>query len=228
MLSSNKLRARKILIALRDKYSKAKIVLKYSNNFELLVSVMLSAQTTDLQVNKVTGVLFPKYKKTRNELADIYNQFNKLNIPKKDLIEIVNFANVNLKELEKDIRSIGLYKTKAKNIKASAVILLKHYNGIIPKSMEEIITLPGVGRKTANVVLGNAYGIVEGIAVDTHVKRLSKKYGFTKETNPDRIEKDLMVLFDRKDWFKLTYLLIEHGRNIRKFKKDFIVDQGLA
>ena len=101
-------------------------------------------------------------------------------------------------------------------------ILLDRYNGLIPKSIDELTKFPGVGRKTANVVLGNAYGIYEGIAVNTHVKKLSRKYGFTKESNPEKIERDLMALFAKKHWFKITYLLIEHGRNIRKTKKDFL------
>jgi endonuclease-3 len=129
--------------------------------------------------------------------------------------------------LEIDIKSIGLYRNKAKNIKLTSQMLLNKFNVEIPKSIKNMIELPGVGRKTANVVLGNAYGIVEGIAVDTHVKRLSLAYKFTKEKDPKKIEQDLMELFDKKDWFLLTYLLIEHGRNLRKIKKDFIVLKDL-
>ena len=217
-----KQKARRILSLLKKHYPNAKIILNYSNNFELLVSVMLSAQTTDIGVNKVTKVVFPKYQKENKEFDKHYKEYKNLRLPKKELVEIVNFAFINLKELEKDIKSIGLYKNKAKNIKASALMLLEDFKGIIPKSISELTKLPGVGRKTANVVLGNAYGIVEGIAVDTHVKRLSLKYGFTKSTNPKIIEKDLMAIFPKKDWFKITYLLIEHGRTLRKLKKDFI------
>ena len=223
----DKFRAQKILSLLRKHYPNAKIILKYSNNFELLVSVVLSAQTTDTQVNKVTSSLFPKYQKENKNLVKLYEKYKDSKTSQKELIGIINFASVDLKELENDIKSIGLFRNKARNIKLASQVLLDKFNAEIPKTIAEITTLPGVGRKTANVVLGNAYGIVEGIAVDTHVKRLSQKYGFTKEKNPDKIEKDLMKLFDKKDWFSVTYLLIEHGRNIRKTKSDFIIDQDL-
>lgn len=219
----DKEKAAKILNILKKRYSNAKTILNYSNNFELLIAVMLSAQTTDLQVNKVTAVLFPKYQHPNEKYKNGYLKYKNFKLEKKQLIEIVNFALVDLFELEDDIRSIGLYKGKAKNIKLTSQMLLDKFLGYIPKTIEELIILPGVGRKTANVVLGNAYGITEGIAVDTHVKKLSLKYGFTKNTNPEKIEKDLMNLFDKKDWFKITYLLIEHGRSLRKLKTDFIV-----
>jgi len=218
-----KQKARRILSLLKKHYPNTTIILKYSNNFELLVSVILSAQTTDIQVNKVTAVAFPKYKKENKEFNNYYNKYKDLKIPKKELVEIVNFAYENLDQLEANIKSIGLYKNKANNIKKTALMLLNDFKGKLPKSIIEMTKLPGVGRKTANVFLGNAYGIVEGIAVDTHVKRLSLKYGFTKSKNPEKIEKDLMNLFAKKDWLKVTYLLIEHGRNIRKIKKDFII-----
>jgi endonuclease-3 len=223
----NKEKAKRILDLLKKHYPNAKIILKYSNNFELLVSVILSAQTTDVQVNKVTATLFPKYQKTNKKYANEYSKCKHLKILKNELIEIINFANIDLKELENDIKSIGLYRNKAKNIKLTSQMLLNKFNVEIPKSIKEMTELPGVGRKTANVVLGNAFGIVEGIAVDTHVKRLSLTYGFTKEKDPDKIERDLMKLFDKKDWFLLTHLLIEHGRNLRKIKKDFIVLKDL-
>lgn len=223
----NKKRAEKILEVLKKHYPNAKIILKYSNNFELLVAVILSAQTTDVQVNKVTAGLFHKYQKPNKKYKNEYLKHKDLSLPSKELVEIVNFANVNLGNLENDIKSIGLYKNKAKNIKSSAQLLLDKYRGVLPKTINEMVKLPGVGRKTANVVLGNAFGIVEGIAVDTHVKRLSQKYGFSKSTNPVQIEKDLMKIFPKKDWFKLIYLLIEHGRNIRKTKNDFISSLNL-
>lgn len=218
----NKQKALEIFNILKKHYPNAKTILKFSNNFELLVSVMLSAQTTDLQVNKVTAVLFPKYQKENPKYLKKYNQFKNPNLSRMELIEIVNFAETNLIELENDIKSIGLFKTKAKNIQAMAMLLLTAYKGLIPKTIAELISLPGVGRKTANVVLANAYGISEGIAVDTHVKRLSLKYGFTKNTNPDKIEKDLMLLFPKEKWLELTYLLIDHGRNLKNLKEDFI------
>lgn len=191
----------KILMLLKKHYPSARIVLLYENNWELLVAVMLSAQCTDVMVNKVTARLFPKY---RN------GSMRK---------EIINFAEVDIHILEQDIKSTGFYKNKAKNIKASARILLERFEGRIPKNMEKLLELPGVARKTANVVLGNAYGIVEGIAVDTHVKRLSNRLGFTTQANPDKIEKDLMKIFSKKEWFGLTYRLINHGRTICEAKK---------
>jgi endonuclease-3 len=201
------------------------MLLHYSNNFELLVAVMLSAQTTDALVNKITPFLFLKYKKQNKKYFNKYSKYKNLGLPKDELVEMVNFAFSDLKELEASIKQVGLYKNKAKNIKLSAKLLLDEFGGEIPRSIEDLMKLPGVGRKTANVVLGNAYGIVEGIAVDTHVKRLSQKYGFSKNKNADKIEQDLMKLFDKKDWFKLSYLLIEHGRNIKKVKRDFILEK---
>ena len=190
-----KVRAKKILNILKKNYPDAKISLNYSNNLELLIAVMLSAQTTDAAVNKATPHLFNKYN------------------------SIKKFANANLKTLERDIKSIGLYKTKAKNIKNTSNILFKSFNSEVPKTMNELLTLPGVGRKTANVVLSHAYNIIEGIAVDTHVRRLAFELGLTREKNPDKIEKDLMKLFNKNDWPLITHLLIAHGR-----KKDKRVD----
>jgi endonuclease-3 len=219
--------AKKILTLLQKKYPKAKIILNYSNNLELLISIVLSAQTTDIQVNKVTKNLFPKYSKENLKLKNKYLLYQGLKIKKDMLNELVNFSHGNINDLENDIKSIGLYKNKAKNIKALCLMLLDTYKGEFPRTIEKLTLLPGVGRKTANVFLGNAFKISEGIAVDTHVKRLSIKYGFSKNKTPDKIEKDLMLLFDKKDWFKLTYLLIEHGREIRKIKKDFILEKNL-
>jgi endonuclease III len=198
----NKLRARKILSVLEERYPNPKILLTYSNNFELLVSVMLSAQTTDAQVNKITPSLFKKYQ-GKNEPE-----------------EISNFANADINKLEKDISSIGLFRSKAKNIKAASQIILKKFKGKIPKTMDEMLILPGVGRKTANVVLWNGYGIIEGIAVDTHVKKQAKNLGFTKNEDPAKIEKDLMALFSKKDWPLVTYLLISYGRDMRKNREN--------
>ncbi len=223
----NRTKAKIILNLLNKHYPDAKIILRYSNNFELLVSVILSAQTTDIQVNKVTSKLFAKYKRKQDNFEKQHKTYKNLAISKKEMIELVNFAYANPHDLEKDIKSIGLYKNKAKNIKETSYLLLEKFKGKIPDTIPLLITLPGVGRKTANVVLGNAFGITEGIAVDTHVARLSLKYGFTKQKNPDKIEKDLMKLFDKKDWFKLTYLLIKHGRDVRKTKKDFILEKDL-
>lgn len=158
---------------------------------------MLSAQCTDKMVNIVTARLFNKYK------------------------TVEDYAKADIRELEQDVKSTGFYRNKAKNIKAAARLILERYHGEVPKKMEELLTLPGVARKTANIVLGNAYNNdvsqqawlrVQGIAVDTHVGRLSQRLGFSKNVNTDKIEKDLMKIIPKKDWFRLTYLLIEHGR----------------
>lgn len=223
----NPSKAKKILTLLQKEYPNAKIILNYSNNLELLISIVLSAQTTDIQVNKVTKNLFPKYSKENLKPKNKYKSYSDLKIKRRLLIEMVNFAFININELENDIKSIGLYKNKAKNIKTLCLKLLDECKGEFPRTIEKLTLLPGVGRKTANVFLGNAFKISEGIAVDTHVKRLSIKYGFSKNKTPEKIEKDLMVLFNKKDWFRLTYLLIEHGRKIRKVKKDFILEKNL-
>jgi len=177
-----------ILNTLKRLLPDAKIVLRYSNHWELLVAVILSAQCTDKQVNKVTARLFRKYR------------------------TIEDYINVDKKEFEKDIFSTGFYRNKTKHILESAKIIQNQFGGRVPQTMKEILTLPGVARKTANVVLGNAYGIVEGIAVDTHVIRLSRLWELTKETDPVKIEKDLMKLIPKKDWFIFTYHIIEYGR----------------
>jgi endonuclease-3 len=185
----------KIFDLLRHEYPNAKIILNYSNPWELTVAVILSAQCTDKRVNVVTKQLFIKY-----PLLDDY-------------------LKADIKEFEQEIRSTGFYRNKAKNILASAKIVKKKYNGKVPNSMKEILTLPGIARKSANVILGNAYGVVEGIAIDTHVRRLSLRLKLTKHMNPEKIERDLMKLFPKKNWFSLTYLLIEHGRAVCDAKK---------
>lgn len=187
-LDGKKQRTEKIIAKLKELFPDAKIVLKYSNNWELLVAVILSAQCTDKMVNKVTEKLFKKYK-TLDE-----------------------YVKADVQEFEQDIKSSGFYRAKTKNILASAKVVKEKYGGKVPASMAEILTLPGVARKTANVVLGNAHEIVEGIAVDTHVRRLSKLLKLTAHDDPVKIEKDLMNIVPRKDWFKFTYLLIDYGR----------------
>lgn len=197
-----KKRANKILKRLKRAYPRAKIVLNYKNNIQLLVSVMLSAQTTDKQVNKVTEELFQKYK------------------------TVDDFANANLKKFEQEIHSTGFYHNKAKNIIAATKMIRDKFGGKLPKTMEDMLELPGVARKTANIVLANAHGVVEGIAVDTHVRRVSGHLGLTNEKNPDKIEQDLMKLFDKKDWFKLSYLFIEYGRNVHTAKNPTPCSKG--
>lgn len=186
---------RNLLQLLKNNYPDAKIALNYSNNWELLVAVVLSAQCTDVRVNIVTEKLFKKYK------------------------TVGDYAKADINEFEKDIRSTGFFRNKAKNILASAKIIKEKYNGILPENMPELLTLPGIARKSANVILGNAYRVIEGIAVDTHVIRLSQRLGFSRFKDPVKIENDLMDLFDKKDWFKLTYLLIDHGRAVCQAKK---------
>jgi endonuclease-3 len=159
-----------VIELLEKAHTDAKIALNYTNPLELLVATILSAQCTDERVNAVTKSLFKKYKKPED------------------------YAKADLKELEQDIRPTGFYKNKAKNIKKCCQILVERLNSQVPKTMEEILELPGVARKTANIVLANAYGIVEGIAVDTHVRRVFRRLGLTVKEDPNKIEKDLMKI----------------------------------
>jgi len=188
-------KAKEIIKRLKMEYPELKTALNFKNPFELLVATVLSAQTTDIHVNKVTENLFNKYKTIRD------------------------YANVSLETLQKDVNSINFYKTKAKNIHESAKMIIEHFNSKVPKTMEELITLPGVARKTANIILSSAYGINEGIAVDTHVKRLSNRLGMTKNEDPVKIEKDLMEITPKSEWGNLSHLLIFHGRKICQAKK---------
>lgn len=187
-LQDRRQRAQKIITILKKIFPDASIVLNYSNPWELLVAVILSAQCTDKTVNKVTAILFKKYR------------------------TLDDYIRVNPQQFAKDIKSTGFYHNKAKNILAAAKIIRKQYEGTIPSTMAQMIELPGVGRKTANVVLGNAYGIIEGIAVDTHVRRLAHRLDLTDHHDPKKIERDLMKIVHKEEWFKLTYLLIEYGR----------------
>lgn len=192
-LSGKHRRAAQIVKILKKIFPHAKIALNYGNNWELLVAVEFSAQCTDKKVNEVTTRLFRKYKTLE------------------DYVRAGKTAP-GRKEFERDIRSTGFYRNKTKNILAAAKMVKEKFGGKIPRTMAEILTLPGVARKTANVVLGNAYGVVEGIAVDTHVRRLSAALGLTNQTDPVKIEKDLMAILPKKEWFGFTYRLIEYGR----------------
>lgn len=187
-IEAQKKKAAKIIAALKKLFPKARIALNFSNYWELLVAVELSAQCTDKKVNEVTEKLFKKYR------------------------TLDDYVAAKPKEFEQDIRSTGFYRNKTKNILAAARMVKEKFNGKIPRTMKEILTIPGVARKTANVVLGNAYGVVEGIAVDTHVRRLSKLLGLTNHTDPVKIEGDLMQIIPKKEWFHFTYRLIEYGR----------------
>lgn len=191
----NKEKILEILKRLKKEYPEPKTALKFSSPFELLVATVLSAQATDVLVNKVTEKLFKKYR------------------------TIKDYADVSLKEFQEDVRSINFYKNKAKNIQAAAKMIIEEFNGKVPKSMDELLKLPGVARKTANIILSNAYGINEGIAVDTHVKRLAQRLGLTKNEDPLKIEKDLMDITPQKEWGNLSHLLIFHGRKICQAKK---------
>lgn len=190
-----KQRAAQTIELLSNLYPDAKTALNYTNPLELLVATMLSAQTTDAQVNKVTQTLFKKYKTTKD------------------------YATAPLAQLEEDIHSTGFYRNKAKNLKACAQMLLDRFHGEVPQTMEELIQLPGVARKTANIVLYFAFGITAGVAVDTHVMRLSQRLGLTAEKDQDKIERDLMALLPKEQWMPLTNLLILHGRQVCTAKK---------
>lgn len=184
-----------IIKRLKKQYPESKTALNFRNPFELLVATVLSAQTTDVHVNKVTESLFKKYK------------------------SVEDYAKLPLTTLQKDVSSINFYRNKAKNIQASAKMIVEKFNSKVPKKMEELISLPGVARKTANIILSNAYGINEGIAVDTHVKRLANRLGLTKYEDPVKIEQDLMAMTPKKEWGNLSHLLIFHGRKICQAKK---------
>lgn len=188
MAATNNQKAKQIIQELNKLFPSPKIALNYGTPLELLVAVVLSAQTTDKQVNIVTVDLFKKYK------------------------TLEDYIDTPLAEFENDIKKIGLYKGKAMNIKKAAQMLKTDYNGRVPDSMNDLVKLPGVGRKTANVLLHNLYNKNEGIAVDTHVRRLANLFGLTHSQNPEKIEKDLMEVIPKKDWGTITYLLIDYGR----------------
>ena len=176
-------------------FPKANIALNFSNPWELLVAVILSAQCTDKKVNEVTEKLFEKYK------------------------TLDDYVNAKQIEFQQDIYQTGFYHNKAKHILATAKIIREKYKGEIPRTMEQMIQLPGVARKTANIVLGAVYGVVVGIPVDTHVRRLANILGLSSEKDPDKIEKDLMEIFHKKQWGKISYRLIEYGRKYCPAKK---------
>jgi endonuclease-3 len=177
---------------LKNSYPKAECSLNYNTTFELLVATILSAQCTDERVNKVTATLFRKYR------------------------SISDYANTDITELEQDIHSTGFFRNKAKNIQATAQLLIDQYKSTVPNTMGELLTLPGVARKTANVILGNAFGQAAGIVVDTHVRRISQLLGLTTENNPEKIEKDLVKIIPKSDWIDFSHLLIFHGRQVCK------------
>jgi len=185
-----------IIRRLKKEYSGTPLTaLAFSTPFELLVATILSAQTTDVQVNKVTPGLFRKYR------------------------SIADFAKAEPERIARDISSVNFFNNKAKSIHKAAKMLLETFGGTVPRTMEELVTLPGVARKTGNIVLSSAFGINEGIAVDTHVKRLSALLGLTKNTDPVKIEQDLMALVPKKEWGNFSHLLIYHGRAVCRARR---------
>lgn len=184
-----------IIKRLKREYPKPETALSHKSPFELLVATILSAQTIDAHVNKVTVNLFKKYKSLKD------------------------YVRASPEAFQKDLSSVNFYKTKAKNIQAAAKMIIEHFNSKVPRTMDELTSLPGVARKTANIILSNAYGIHEGIAVDTHVKRLAYRLGLTKHEDPVKIEQDLVTITPKKEWGTLSHLLIFHGRKICQAKK---------
>ncbi len=194
-LKNKTIRAEAILALLKEHYPDARCSLDFNSVHQLMVATILSAQCTDERVNKVTPDLFRKYP------------------------SIKAFADADLRQLGKDIFSTGFHNSKAKNIKRSAQQLLETFDGEIPKTIPELVQLAGVGRKTASCVMGAGFGIAEGIVVDTHVGRISRHLALTKETDPVKVEKDLMKIIPKQDWIIYSHLLIDHGRAICKARK---------
>jgi len=196
-MSELKKRTRDIIRRLKRAYPDAKTALNYSNPFELLIATILSAQSTDVRVNIVTADLFRKYKKPED------------------------YLKVSAHELEKDIHSTGFFRNKTKSIQGTAKLLTEQYGGEVPHTMDELLELPGVARKTANVVLGNAFGIKAGVVVDTHVTRLSHRLALSEEKTAEKIEQDLIPIVPKKDWVIFPHLMIYHGRQICKARNPF-------
>ena len=188
---ARRVRASQILARLKKAYSKAKIALNYENNIQLLAAVIMSAQCTDKKVNEITTTLFKKYK------------------------TVDDFADASQKTLGAEIKSAGFYNAKSKNIIAACKMIKKDFGGKLPKTMHEIMKLPGVARKTANIVLGNAYGVVDGVAVDTHVRQFANYCALSFEHDPNKIEQDLMKVIPKKDWLGTTYRIIDFNREMR-------------
>jgi endonuclease-3 len=187
--------APEVVARLKSEYPDARTELDWANPLELLVATILSTQTTDVQVNRVTQDLFAKYRTAED------------------------YAESSLAELEEDIRPTGFFRNKARSLRGMASVLVDEHGGEVPRTMQELVALPGVGRKTANVVLGNAFGVDEGIVVDTHVRRVSGRLGLTEQQDPIKIEQDLMKLVPQEDWTVFSHLLILHGRRTCKARK---------
>jgi endonuclease-3 len=192
---AKKERAGEILARLRREYPESRCALDHASPLELLVATILSAQCTDQRVNQVTPALFERYPTARG------------------------YAEAALEELEELVKSTGFYRNKARALKALGIALVDRFNGAVPEAMEELVTLPGVGRKTANVVLGNCFGKNEGVVVDTHVHRLSRRLGLSAHDDPEKIERDLMELVPREAWTLWGHLVIDHGRRVCAARK---------
>jgi len=188
-------RTQKVISRLKKEFPEAKTALEFSNPLELLISTILSAQCTDARVNMVTPGLFVKYRTAKD------------------------FASTDRSEFENEIRSTGFYRMKAKHIMEACEAIVERFSGQVPQTMEELMSLPGVGRKTANCVMGGAFGIQSGIVVDTHVSRISTRLGLTKNSNPEKIEQDLIAVVPKKDWYRFSNLIILHGRKTCKARK---------
>jgi endonuclease-3 len=199
-----KRRVRRVIATLKKEHPDARCSLDHASPLELLVATILSAQCTDERVNIVTADLFRKYRKWED------------------------YASAPASELERDIRSTGFFRNKAKSIQGACRMIGERYGGRVPESMEELLELPGVARKTANVVLGNAFGIASGVVVDTHVARLSERLGFSAEKAPEKIERDLASLVPESDWIIFPHLLIAHGRKICKARTPLCGECALA
>ena len=204
MIADKKKRTVEIIKRLKKAYPDAHCALNHTSPFELLIATILSAQCTDERVNIVTADLFRKYRGPQD------------------------FVDVSQVELERDVHSTGFFRNKAKNIKAASQRLIEVYGGEIPRTMDEILTLGGVARKTANVVLGNAFGIASGVVVDTHVSRLSQRLGLTENTTPEKIERDLEQLVPKRNWIMFPHWMIFHGRRVCNARKPKCGECSLA
>ena len=204
MPTKKQLRADELIKRLPEMYPDAHCALNHTNAFELLIATILSAQTTDERVNIVTAELFRKY---RGPLA---------------------IAEASQEEMEEEVRSTGFFRNKAKNIRAASQRIIDEFGGEVPDNIDDLLKLPGVARKTANVVLGNAFGIASGVVVDTHVKRLSYRLGLTTQKTPEKVEKDLQRLIPKEHWVMFSHWLIFHGRQVCNARKPLCDDCQLA
>ena len=201
---AEKQRAAQIVAELKRMYPDAKCALNFSSPLELLVATILAAQCTDERVNAVTATLFKKYPTA------------------------ADYARATQEEMERDVKPTGFYRNKAKNLRAMAQILVERYGGAVPRTMAELVVLPGAARKTANVVLGNAYGIVEGVVVDTHMLRIAKRLGWTTSEDPLVVELDIMALLPQSEWVHVSHLMQYHGRALCQARKPLCASCGVS